>query len=473
MEDTLERERAALQHDRFGRRPSEMPPSLRRLYEEGEWRHHDVYLWPTVLSLSVTGHHLAGAADTALDRLRYHPPSPLSPHPSVSGAAIQNAASTATAISNRVRHALIARRRKRCQKRAQESRAYMASRVKWTQHLKDVEAERPPEVRERMRQRDRELLVATRASSGVGTPMSSHQVDHIFSEIEAAGGTAGGLERWGRSITAIPDQNPRQLSPGFGGGGILIEDPLAYHYASRNINPWTRVERLMFLDKLLQHGKNFRKISQSFEHKGCEDVVRFYFDNKKHLKLRQLVKDTTIRKKGAKKNVLLELSRMPHESRSIKDNFIHLKGFDSDTDETIPDGTKVDPFVGDVEARAWTPADRNALIFALCRFDVTSDNELKTMPISWSNIAARIGTKTPRQCRLFYFQYKSVLGLDGYQPPKPAILPIKRSEPSDVTIEGDALQKQAKSEPILNGDMTRSTFSHDYRDATSAPNPDS
>lgn len=475
VENSLEKERAALQHDRFGRRPAEMPPSLRHFYEKGKWRNHDVHLWSHVLSLSVTGHHLAETADTALDRLRYHPPSPLPPHPLIADAAIRDAATMAAAHSPRVRQALAAVRRRHAKKRRQDARAYMVRRRVWTDRLAqadgDADARASRLLPQSLRDRDRELLVATRAHSGMGAPMSPGEVDHIFSEIEAAGGTAGGLERWGRSITAIPDHNPHQLPPACDGGGILIDNPLAYHYMSRNINPWTSVERLMFLEKFLMYGKNFRKIAQSFEHKSCEDVVRFYFDNKKALKLKQLVKDQSLRKKGAKKNALLELSRIPIESRSIKDNFIHLKGFDSDNDDPVPDWTRADPFIGDAEARAWSPNDRSALIFALCRFDVTSDDKMKSIPLLWSNIAAMIGTKTPRQCRMFYFQYKTVLGLEGYQPPKPAIVSIKRAEPSDVTVEGDILYLQVKSESVSIGDAGISSYPPEYRGATSNPSP--
>lgn len=418
VQDALEKEQAAYQHDRFGRRASEMPLSLRQLYQSGEWRHHDVYLWQNVLSLSVTGHHLANAADSALDHLRYRPDKPLGSQPHDTDAAIRKAYDAAVSVSHRVRNALMATRRSTHFKRRHDAREYMFRRRAWLERLKNSEKNRSPEEVRQKQQRDRELFVVTRAPSGMGAAMTVREVDDHFAQFEAAGGTAGGLERWIRSITAIPDHNPHTLPPACDGGGVLIEDPLAYHYMCRNINPWTRIERLMFLEKFLIYGKNFRKISQFFEHKSCEDVVRFYFDNKKPLKLKQLLKDQGPRKKGARKNTLLELSRLPRESRSIRDNFIFQEGFDSDDDDTVADWSQSDPLTVSPVGRSWSPEDRKSLTFALCRHDVSDDDESGPLPNVWTNIAAIVGTKTPRQCRQFYFQFKTLLRLNDYRPPK-------------------------------------------------------
>lgn len=417
VESSLDKERAAFQHDRFGRRASEMPSALRELYLTSQWRHNDVYLWQNVLKHSVTGHHLAEVADAALDRLRYRPQNPLS-QPFDANIAIKEAHDSAVSMSHRVRDALLTTRRSAYFKRRHDAREYMFRRRAWHERLKHAEQQLSPEEVNKKRNRDRQLLVATRARSGMGASMSAREVDEIFDQIEMAGGTAGGLERWGRSITAIPDHNPHALPPTCDGGGVLIADPLAYHYMCRNINPWTRSERYLFLEKFLIYGKNFRKISQFFEHKGCEDVVRFYFDNKKQLKLKQLLKDQGSRKKGARKNTLLELSRLPRESRSIRDNFIYQEGFESDDDDTILDWSQPDPLTVSPVGRSWSPADRQALTFALCRYDVSEDDESGPLPVVWTNVASVVKTKTPRQCRQFYFQFKSLLRLQEYRPPK-------------------------------------------------------
>lgn len=458
---SIDSERSALQYDRFGRSASEMPSSLRHLYESGEWRSHDVYIWPNVLALSVTGHHLADAADAALDRFRYHPPSSVSLHNlPIADTAIRKAAAAAREVSCEVRDVLLSTRKKRQFKRRRDSRDYMYARRKWMEELRNIQRRRKPGDAEKKRQRDRELLVATRAPSGMGSSMTVREIDIIFDDIESAGGTAGGLERWGRSIATIPNHNPQFLPPACDGGGVLIDNPLAYHYSCRSINPWTRVERLMFLEKFLLHGKNFRKISQYFEHKNCEDVVRFYFDNKIQLKLKQLVKDQSIRKKSSKKNALLNLSKLPKESRNIKDNFIFqgFEGHDDDLDDDDDilgsglDWHRLDPFYSDPIARSWSRADRTALIFALCRFSVEHESAILTV---WSKISVVVKTKTPRQCREFYLKYKSALGLEGYRPPKPIYSLPKRTEPSDAAIEPAARKLWRTSALPVNFDAKR------------------
>lgn len=372
----------------------------------------------------------------------------------IAEAAIADAVAVAARIGDRVRKVVAAQKAARIRRVREQSKIYMLKRKLWVVQLDEAEARRSEQEKEMVRQSDRDLLAATRASSGMGNPMSNREVDLIFNEIESAGGTAGGLERWGRSITAIPDQNPDYLSAPAEGGGVLIENPLAEHYAARNVNPWTRAERLLFLEKFVSHGKNFRKIAMFFEHKSVEDCVRFYFDNKMRLRLKQLTRDGHLRKRGNKKLALVELSKLPIESRSIKDNFMHQPGFltPDNHNELEREYAKVETLSPGPLGREWTANDRQALVFALCRYDVTGDEEGKAMPTVWTLIAASVGNKTPRQCRQFYFQYKTILGLDSYSPPKP----LKRSQkrpPPDTFAEDPTPQKQMRrpNAAIKNG----------------------
>lgn len=453
-ERLLNEEREAFQQDRFGRRATEMPLALRELYETGHWKSHDVYLWPSVLHLSRIGHERSAAADQTLDPLCYNPDTPMPEGKVIAEAAVADAVAVATRIGDRVRKVVAAQKAARVRHMCEQSKIYMLKRRLWVVQLDEEDARHSEQEREKIRQSDRELLAATKATSGMGNPMSNREVDLIFNEIEWAGGTAGGLERWGRSITAIPDQNPDYLPAPADGGGVLIENPLAEHYAARNVNPWTRAERLLFLEKYVIHGKNFRKIATFFEHKSVEDCVRFYFDNKMRLRLKQLTKDGQLRKRGNKKLALIELSKMPIESRSIKDNFMHQPGFltPDNQDELEKEYAKVEtPSPGPL-GRGWTANDRQALVFALCRYDVTGDEEGKAMPTEWTSIAASVGNKTPRQCRQFYFQCKKILGLDSYSPPKPLRRSQKRPPPI-TPAEDPTPQKQMRrsNSVIKNG----------------------
>lgn len=416
-ESAIERECSSLEHDRFGRRTLEMPRNLRQLYERSEWRNHNVYLWPTILRISQDGHARAAIAHNELRRLHYRPPVPIASHPVQPEAVIKTAKEAVDRISLSVKKVIASRSKQRSLHRKKLARRYMELRRAWIRGLEAEKAAMTEEQKNASRRRDREVLMTTRSSSGNGNQITPREVDLIFDEIEEAGGTAGGLERWSRSITGIPDHCPDYLPPA-SDGGMLIDDPLAYHYSSRYINPWTRTEIFLFLDKFTAHGKNFRRIASFFKHKTVEDVVRFYFDNKVRLNLKQLAKEGGIRKRGSKRTYLQRLSELPSESRSIKDNFMYQKHVlsDSDNDEDSQ-VLQTEKITQGASGRGWTATDRQTLIFALCRFHVTDEDESKPVSTLWSQIASAVGSKTPRQCRQFYFQYKTALALDSYKPP--------------------------------------------------------
>lgn len=417
----LGEERDAVQQDRFGRRPSEMPKTLRNLYQTGTWRQHSVYHWPLVLEHSRIGHRLAANAEAELASVSYKQKSPMPEGDAIAEEAIKDSLAAKAACAPRMRKIFAARWAARHSRDRQLSRTYMQKRRFWVTLLDANEESRSPDVVEAAIVRDRELLVATRATSGLGGGMTNREVDLIFQEIETAGGTAGGYERWSRSITKIPNHNPEYLMPASDGGGVLMQNPLADHYAARNVNPWTAEERRMFLEKFVAHGKNFRKISAFFEHKSNEDVVRFYYDNKMRLGLKQLLKDSHLRKRGTRKLALTELAKLPTESRSIKDNFIHQPGFFSpdNQEEQEKENDRAEALSNGALGRSWTPLNRQSLIHALCRFDVSREGDKNGNAVStvWESISAAVGNKTPKQCRHFYTKYKDVLGLGIYAPP--------------------------------------------------------
>eukprot|EP00177_Eucheuma_denticulatum_P007852 GFKZ01014295.1.p1 GENE.GFKZ01014295.1~~GFKZ01014295.1.p1 ORF type:complete len:435 (-),score=74.04 GFKZ01014295.1:833-2137(-) len=426
-----------------------MPPSLRELYFSGTWRSHPVYLWPSVLELSRSGHRLSAQAEAALATQSYKP-STLADGKTIANAAIADAVAVHAQIGDRVANVIAAQRAARSSHEKTQSRVYMQKRRLWVEKLDETENAKTAEQREKERDADRELLRFVRSRMN----MSDREADLTFTEFEAAGGTAGGLERWGRSITTIPDQNFNVLDPPADGGGVLIENPLRDHYMARNINPWTRAERLLFLEKYSVMGKNFRKIAAFFEHKSVDDCVRFYYDNKIRLGLKQLLKDAHFRKRGAKKLALVELSKLPVESRSIKDNFIHQPGFstpeESNDQHKEYESKSNKPSITNL-GRNWTREDRQALVFALCRYDVTGDEEDKPVTTVWASIAAAVGNKTPRQCRQFYFQNKVTLGLGSYSPPRPApYVSAKWTDSSDAVlgIEEPARKRPRRSSSI-------------------------
>lgn len=424
---SLRLEHQSVEHDRFGRRACEMPPCLRKMYETGNWREQNVYLWPSVLRLSIVGHRRAATAEKALDPFKYSPTASMSSPQTITETAIRTAAVAAHRATPRVRRVIEAQRAATEARRKDLARQYVELRREWRKNLDEQQKGRSEKEIRAVRDRDRYLMLALHGPVGGGLK----GLDNQLKELERSGGSCGGYERWSKSVTKIPDQDPNYLPPACDGSGVLIENPLDDHYASRNINPWTTQERRRFLEKFVAHGKNFRKIATFFEHKSNEDVVRFYFDNKKQFTLKQFARDG-IRKRSAKKATIIGLSIMPFESRSIRDNFTTeddaiLEG-SNDADDI--EASKEERFSQGALGRAWSAADRRSLIFALCRFDVTEDDESKPVQTVWSKIAAIVESKTPRQCRQFYFQYKNILGLEGYCPPR--LSPSKR-----VSLEDD------------------------------------
>jgi hypothetical protein len=61
----------------------------------------------------------------------------------------------------------------------------------------------------------------------------------------------------------------------------LVVDPLGDEALRRHVNPWSDLEKCVFVDKFLQYPKNFAKISLFLARKDARECVRFYYDSKK------------------------------------------------------------------------------------------------------------------------------------------------------------------------------------------------
>lgn len=469
VRDAMRREREATKPDKYDRVPAEMPTALRALYESGTWSDSPVYCWDLVASVSAEGHEKAKAAEGALSRMSFRPPPGLADvaHTTLRAEhspVVLAAASYSEPIRDAVRDALDARRKARAEKVRKLSADYRDLRKSWLIRRKSNTP--APGSRQYVQQldADRELVKATRALSGMGGGMADDACDKVLGEISASGGTAGGVTRWGLSLATIPDQDIDYRAPD---GGVLVDDPLAEHYAAKNVNPWTRAERLLFLEKFVSHSKNFRRIATFFEHKSVEDVVRFYFENKKPLKLKQLTKDGLIKRRATKKNALIELSRMPTEARSIKNNFAGEAASATmaaafaveDEEDNVAISYTASNTSGPSHAseaslmreagKGWMPGDQQALIFALCRHKIDDNFSSLEIPIVWCRVSHEVRTKSPAQCRQFYVHFKALLGLDKYQPPEISNLrraTPKRPRPADFA-RSSGLEQRPASRP--------------------------
>lgn len=73
--------------------------------------------------------------------------------------------------------------------------------------------------------------------------------------------------------------------------------PAALEEYRKRLNLWTDVEKCIFLDKFLQHPKNFMRISSFLPRKSPEDVVQFYYDSKTSIDYKTLLKEAVNRSK--------------------------------------------------------------------------------------------------------------------------------------------------------------------------------
>ena len=64
-----------------------------------------------------------------------------------------------------------------------------------------------------------------------------------------------------------------------------------------NVNPWTDIEKCIFLDRFLQHPKDFRKIASFLKNKSVQDCISFYYDSKQSVPYKAALKEHLNRKK--------------------------------------------------------------------------------------------------------------------------------------------------------------------------------
>lgn len=85
-----------------------------------------------------------------------------------------------------------------------------------------------------------------------------------------------------------------------------IDDPAQYEEEKSLINPWTDMEKCIFLDRFLQHPKDFKKIASFLRNKTTKDCVKFYYDSKKTVPYKAALKEHLSRKKRRFESVCWE-----------------------------------------------------------------------------------------------------------------------------------------------------------------------
>lgn len=76
----------------------------------------------------------------------------------------------------------------------------------------------------------------------------------------------------------------------------LVDDPLELERQAKWKNMWTDEEKEIFLKKFLMFPKNFSKIASYLDQKSTQDVVLYYYANKRTLDLKKLVTEQQAKK---------------------------------------------------------------------------------------------------------------------------------------------------------------------------------
>jgi len=66
---------------------------------------------------------------------------------------------------------------------------------------------------------------------------------------------------------------------------------IAHAAEYRSANPWSDVERLIFIDKFLQYPKHFPKIASFLANKSTRDVICYYYNSKKRCNYKNLLRE--------------------------------------------------------------------------------------------------------------------------------------------------------------------------------------
>lgn len=103
------------------------------------------------------------------------------------------------------------------------------------------------------------------------------------------------------SITYLQDEKSilnQQLSKGR--VPDLLGNVISWHHLSAVSPQWTDLEKIIYLDKFLQHPKNFSRIAMFLSKKRARDCVRLYYDSKYLIDYKALLREHQQRRRGKK-----------------------------------------------------------------------------------------------------------------------------------------------------------------------------
>ena len=77
----------------------------------------------------------------------------------------------------------------------------------------------------------------------------------------------------------------------------FVPDSRAFQDEADSVNPWSDIEKCIFLDRFTQYPKNFKKIGSFLRNKTTSDCVEFYYNSKKFVNYKLLLREYSARRR--------------------------------------------------------------------------------------------------------------------------------------------------------------------------------
>ncbi|KAG9140763.1 hypothetical protein Leryth_006951 [Lithospermum erythrorhizon] len=97
----------------------------------------------------------------------------------------------------------------------------------------------------------------------------------------------------------------------------VVEDPLAVEKETSIFNPWSPEEEELFIDKLAEFGKDFKRISSFLDHKTIADCIQFYYKSHKSDAFKRAKKKPEFSKQSATTYMLTSGNRCNREANVV------------------------------------------------------------------------------------------------------------------------------------------------------------
>jgi len=286
-----------------------------------------------------------------------------------------------------------------------------------------------------------------------------------------------------KTLVKIPSQIIDKHDPKYIDKNGLVQDPMALYEEQKLKNPWTEQEKDIFLKQFINYQKNFGKIATYLPKKSTQDVVLYYYLNKRTLDLKKILKEIQLKRKtniairrGLQVQVNLQSSPgMPKEMQNLGVGVSSpssywslesplqrrfMRGSINYAESTLEEKTrlKVDGTTDQTDSK-WTELEKNLFTEAL-----------ETFGKDFKAIANYLGTKTLFQCKNFYHNYKkkfeSIIeefnnkeqllkseSLSDLKPPSSSQdTPRKEKEPKSIIIE--PLEDQDKKSTSIGAEWS-------------------